>query len=266
MTNRCALGGADGDGESDGSATTTNNTGGGVLSTTAGLGCAISEDAQVAGWCDETIDNGKHEVTLMIITDGADCAANEMVCTAFKGGVFGPDGACAGGGGGVGGDDGTNATSSTTTTDEVNEEAYDELASALSSENNNDNNDDVTSSLSQLDIPGANDDTTLTTEDDDDDDDTNKCQIAPGAIGSAHQAGYSKGYSTSCPNTPGESSPYMWPLAWSAETESKSMMFGSDDLVVGLHITCWIRIGNVVILHTEKVCCVVGNYMFFNSH
>jgi hypothetical protein len=88
------LGGADGDGESDGSATTTNNTGGGVLSTTAGLGCAISEDAQVAGWCDETIDNGKHEVTLMIITDGADCGANEMVCTAFKGGVFGPDGAC----------------------------------------------------------------------------------------------------------------------------------------------------------------------------
>ena len=65
-----------------------------------------------------------------------------------------------------------------------------------------------TSSLSQLDIPGANDDETLTTgeeeEEDDDDDNTNKCQIAPGAIGSAHQAGYSKGYSTSCPNTPGE--------------------------------------------------------------
>jgi len=238
MANQCALGesesGENGD-ESDAAAASATVTSGGVLlSTTAGLGCAISEDAQVAGWCDETIDDGKHEVTLMIITDGADCAANEMVCTAFKGGVFGPDGACAGGrGGGVGGDDGTNTTSSTTTTtttDEVNEEAYDELASALSSENNNNNNDDVTSSLSQLDIPGANDDTTLATEDDDDDD-TNKCQIAPGAIGSAHQAGYSKGYSTSCPNTPGESSPYMWPLAWSAETESKSMMFGSDDVV-----------------------------------
>jgi hypothetical protein len=201
MTNRCAVSGGMGASESDESdapatatttTTTTNTTGGGVLSTTAGVGCTISkeEDAlMVAGYCDETIDVGKHEVTLMIITDGADCTANELVCTAFKGGVFGSDSACGGGG--------ANTTSSSTTTDDVNE--------ALSSENINED-DEVASSLSQLDIPGANDDETLTTgeEEEDDDDNTNKCQIAPGAIGSAHQAGYSKGYSTSCPNTPGE--------------------------------------------------------------
>ena len=153
MTNRCALGGADGDGESDGSATTTNNTGGGILSTTAGsMGCTTlsSETAAsevVAGYCDETIDNGKHEVTVMYITDGADCTANELVCTAYKGGVFGPDIACGGGGGGD-----TTATTNTISS----AEAYEELASALSSEIMID--DVVASSLSQLDIPGANDD------------------------------------------------------------------------------------------------------------
>lgn len=148
MTNRCALGG----GESDGSAAI-NTTVGGILSTIAGVGCTMSEDAPVAGWCDETIDDGEHEVTLMINTEGADCTANEMVCTAYKGGVFGPDSACGGGG--------ANNTSSSTTTDEVNEE---NIINA--------------SSLSQLDIPGANDDTTLTTEDNDDDDDNTHKQMS----------------------------------------------------------------------------------------
>lgn len=56
-----------------------------------------------------------------------------------------------------------------------------------------------------------------------------RCLIAPGAIGAAHQAGFSNGYlSTGCPGTPAEKSPYMWPLRWTAISESKSMEFGSD--------------------------------------
>ena len=57
------------------------------------------------------------------------------------------------------------------------------------------------------------------------------CQIAPGPIGAGHQAGFSSGYSNACPGTPAEGSPYMWPLAWSAGVEAKSMAFGSDDIV-----------------------------------
>ena len=69
-------------------------------------------------------------------------------------------------------------------------------------------------------------------EDDDDDDEyAGRCLLAPGAIGAAHQAGYSKGYSPACPNTPGEGSPYMWPMAWSADVESKNMAYGSDEIV-----------------------------------
>jgi hypothetical protein len=51
-----------------------------------------------------------------------------------------------------------------------------------------------------------------------------------GAIGAAHQAGYSMGYSTACSGTPAEGSPYMWPLAWTAHVESKFMSYGSDDV------------------------------------
>jgi len=58
-----------------------------------------------------------------------------------------------------------------------------------------------------------------------------KCILAPGAIGAAHQAGFSSGYSSSCPNTPAQDSPYMWPLKWSADTEFKSMAYGSDEIV-----------------------------------
>jgi hypothetical protein len=57
-----------------------------------------------------------------------------------------------------------------------------------------------------------------------------KCIIAPGAIGAAHQAGFSKGYSTSCPNTPAQDSPYMWPLKWAANFQTKNMGFGSDEI------------------------------------
>ena len=64
-----------------------------------------------------------------------------------------------------------------------------------------------------------------------DDDSSMKCLLAPGAIGAAHQAGFSKGYSSSCPGTPAQESPYMWPLRWSADVESKSMAYRSDDVV-----------------------------------
>lgn len=56
------------------------------------------------------------------------------------------------------------------------------------------------------------------------------CSIAPGAIGAAHQAGNSPGYRSDCSGTPGESSPYMWPLKWTAETMWQSMPFGSDEV------------------------------------
>lgn len=59
----------------------------------------------------------------------------------------------------------------------------------------------------------------------------NKCMIAPGAIGAAHQSGFSKGYSNECPGTPAEGSPYMWPMAWSADVDTKSMAFGYDEVV-----------------------------------
>jgi len=59
----------------------------------------------------------------------------------------------------------------------------------------------------------------------------NTCLLAPGAIGAAHQAGFSKGYSATCPGTPAEGSPYMWPMAWSANIETQSMPFGSDEIM-----------------------------------
>ncbi|KAL7455187.1 hypothetical protein ACHAWC_006754 [Mediolabrus comicus] len=57
-----------------------------------------------------------------------------------------------------------------------------------------------------------------------------KCIIAPGAIGAAHQAGFSKGYSSSCPNTPAQGSKYMWPLRWAANFQTQTMAFGSDEV------------------------------------
>jgi hypothetical protein len=68
MSNRGApVGGDSGDesGESDAAGTATTN---GILSTTAGVGCT-SINHPLAGWCDKTIDDGRHEVTLMIVTE-----------------------------------------------------------------------------------------------------------------------------------------------------------------------------------------------------
>lgn len=57
------------------------------------------------------------------------------------------------------------------------------------------------------------------------------CEIAPGPIGGAHQAAYSSGYSGSCPGTPGEGSPYQWPLRWTANVQSQSVPFGTDEVI-----------------------------------
>lgn len=57
------------------------------------------------------------------------------------------------------------------------------------------------------------------------------CIIAPGAIGAAHQSGFSNGYSNACPGTPAEGSPFMWPLAWSADVDTQNLAFGHDEVV-----------------------------------
>jgi len=59
----------------------------------------------------------------------------------------------------------------------------------------------------------------------------NKCLIAPGAIGAAHQLGFSDGYSNTCPGTPAEGSPYMWPMAWSADVDTQSLAYGVDEVM-----------------------------------
>jgi len=69
-------------------------------------------------------------------------------------------------------------------------------------------------------------DTTLVTQEEEE----NVCGIAPGPIGAAHQNGYSKGYRTNCPNTPAESSPYQWPLRWSANYKMESFKYNTDEI------------------------------------
>jgi len=56
------------------------------------------------------------------------------------------------------------------------------------------------------------------------------CTIAPGPIGAAHQLGKSPGYSNNCEGTPAQQSPFMWPLRWSAEVETRALPFESDQV------------------------------------
>lgn len=58
----------------------------------------------------------------------------------------------------------------------------------------------------------------------------NICGIAPGPIGAAHQSGYSKGYRSNCLDTPAESSPYQWPLRWSANYKMESLKYNTDEV------------------------------------
>jgi len=55
----------------------------------------VDVDVVVAGWCETITGENMHEASLMVMTDGADCASNGMVCKTFEGGTFVPDGACA---------------------------------------------------------------------------------------------------------------------------------------------------------------------------
>eukprot|EP00933_Yihiella_yeosuensis_P018768 TRINITY_DN15310_c0_g1_i1.p1 TRINITY_DN15310_c0_g1~~TRINITY_DN15310_c0_g1_i1.p1 ORF type:complete len:615 (-),score=82.13 TRINITY_DN15310_c0_g1_i1:275-2119(-) len=57
-----------------------------------------------------------------------------------------------------------------------------------------------------------------------------QCQIAPGAIGGAHQNSGSPGYHFNCQGTPAQQSPFMWPLRWAADVESKFLKYGSDEV------------------------------------
>lgn len=55
-----------------------------------------------------------------------------------------------------------------------------------------------------------------------------RCALASGFAGGAHQDARSPGYSSDCANTPAESSPYMWPLAFSFDTEETVMDWDAD--------------------------------------
>ncbi len=161
-----------------------------------GVGCAATDNnddamMDVAGWCDTIPSDGMHETSLMMLTDGADCAANEMVCKTLHGGIFGADGVCA-----------ANGANSTTSSSSSSYSSFSTSTYASSSTGGADNKN----------YDG-------------------KCLLAPGAIFPAHQAGYSRGYTSTCPNTPGEGSAYMWPMSWSADYESRSMAYGTDDIM-----------------------------------
>jgi len=68
------------------------------------------------------------------------------------------------------------------------------------------------------------------------------CEIAPGPAGAAHQAPFSSGYRSACPGTPTESSPYQWPLRWTADVESKSVSYTSDTTTYVSKSKVWYRL------------------------
>lgn len=173
---------------------------GGTISTE---GCT----SVTAGWCTKMIGNDKHEYTAMELSAMADCDQSKMACEVWMSGTFVADGECA------------SAPSSAETTS-GNIFGGDSTMSGpppgvvAGEGSGTGGHSDWASMGSSFGDSSA-----------------TKCLIAPGAIGAAHQAGYSQGYSTSCPNTPAQESPYMWPMKWSADTESHGMAFGSDDVV-----------------------------------
>ena len=159
---------------------------------TEGEGCNIPE-VSTAGYCvKDGASDGQQEYQVMIISSAADCDENKMACTTFVGGAFMASSTCDPSV--AGGDEAGDASATTT-----------DGGAATSAPDFEFPSTDATASLS--------------------------CSIAPGAIGAAHQNAFSPGYSTSCPDTPGQESPYMWPLRWAADYESQSMAFGSDEVV-----------------------------------
>ncbi|KAL9179170.1 hypothetical protein ACHAXT_008460 [Thalassiosira profunda] len=149
-----------------------------------------------AGWCDKVIAEGKHEASALSLTGASACGDIEMACGAFMGGTFVAGAEC--GEGAVEGakDDGN---------------IFD--GGAADAPSMSGPPPGVTGAASGGDEMAG------------------KCLLAPGAIGAAHQAGFSQGYSNSCPGTPAQESPYMWPLRWVSDVESHSMAYGSDDVV-----------------------------------
>lgn len=150
----------------------------------------------MGGWCTKMIDENKYESTMMVLSPPmGDCRGSKMACESFMSGSFVAGGEC------------------------------------VSAESIFDSNMSDGPPPAGVDISGGESSwpggATATSEETD----PTKCLLAPGAIGAAHQAGFSKGYSNSCPGAPGQESPYMWPLKWAADTESHSMAYGSDEVI-----------------------------------
>ena len=173
-------------------------------------GCVAGEGEELGGWCTKDAGEGKVEATAMVLSAMADCAGSEMACGAFMQGSFIAAGSCASsddpaaGGpppgvmaGGGGPPPGVMAGGGGPPPGVMTDGGGPP--------------------------PGvmAGGDTST----------GGKCILAPGAIGAAHQAGFSKGYSKTCPGAHAEGSPYMWPLKWAADFENHAMAYGSDDVV-----------------------------------
>lgn len=69
-----------------------------------------------------------------------------------------------------------------------------------------------------------------------------RCAIAPGPIGAAHQMAQSPGYDFNCEGAPGQQSPFMWPLRWTALVESKSLGYQSDEVLFESRGRVWYRL------------------------
>jgi len=164
-------------------------------------GCVAGDGEELGGWCTKDAGEGKVEATAMILSDMADCSGSEMACGSFMQGSFIAAGSCASsdapaaaGGGpptGVVADGGGPPPGVMTG-----------------------------GGAPPPGVMAGGDPST-----------GGKCILAPGAIGAAHQAGFSKGYSKTCPGAHAEGSPYMWPLKWAADYENHAMAYGSDDVV-----------------------------------
>lgn len=161
---------------------------------------------EAGGWCNKDVSKDKTESTAMALSAMADCDGIKMACASFMGGTFIAAGRCASG-----------STAAGSMSEETGEWAGASSGGPPP---------EVLGGSSAGGPPPG-----VVVDGSTGEGDPNKCLLAPGAIGAAHQAGFSKGYSSSCPGTPAQESPYMWPLAWSADVEQHNMAYGSDDVV-----------------------------------
>lgn len=173
----------------------------------SGSAFSSQECGEAAGWCNKMISDGKHESTSM-----ADCGQSKMACENFMSGTF----ACV-----------ENSSAETPSGNMFNGEAS---AGSMGGPPPGVATAGMGGPPPGVATGGGGGSPYASAVPPSGGGDM-KCMIAPGAIGAAHQAGFSKGYSSSCPGTPAQESPYMWPLRWSAWTDSQSMAYGSDDVV-----------------------------------